>query len=49
MMLALCTVHITPVASAQPDTELAGAVVSPPDGPAQAWLVADLDTGAVLG
>jgi len=49
MMLALCTVQITPLASAQPDTELAGAVVSPPDGPAQAWLVADLDTGAVLG
>ena len=49
MMLALCTVQVTPLASAQPDTELAGAVVAPPDGPAQAWLIADLDTGAVLG
>jgi D-alanyl-D-alanine carboxypeptidase (penicillin-binding protein 5/6) len=37
-----------PVVSAQPDAQPAGAVVAPPDGPAQAWLVADLDSGAVL-
>lgn len=49
MMLALSAVQITPVASAQPDVERPGAVVAPPDGPAQAWLVADLDSGAVLG
>ncbi|MGK2880114.1 MAG: D-alanyl-D-alanine carboxypeptidase family protein [Mycobacterium sp.] len=34
-------------ATAQPDVEPAGAV-SAPDGPARAWLVADLDTGAIL-
>lgn len=48
MVLALSAVHITPVASAQPGIERAGAVVAPPDGPAQAWLLADLDSGQVL-
>lgn len=36
-------------ASAQPAPQPAGAVAAPPDGPAQAWLVADLDTGQILG
>ncbi|MCX2930488.1 serine hydrolase [Mycobacterium sp. CVI_P3] len=35
-------------AAAQPGPEPAG-VLAPPDGPAQAWLVADLDTGQILG
>ena len=42
------TVTSAPVALAQPAAEPAGAVVAPPDGPAQAWLVADLDSGRVL-
>lgn len=37
-----------PVVRALPDAEPVSAVVAPPDGPAQAWLVADLDTGRVL-
>jgi serine-type D-Ala-D-Ala carboxypeptidase (penicillin-binding protein 5/6) len=37
---------VSPAASA--DIEPAGAVALP-DGPAQAWLVADLDTGRILG
>jgi D-alanyl-D-alanine carboxypeptidase (penicillin-binding protein 5/6) len=49
MALALCAVFSAPVASAQPDVAPAGAIVGPPDGPAQAWLVADLDSGKVLG
>jgi D-alanyl-D-alanine carboxypeptidase (penicillin-binding protein 5/6) len=48
MMLALGTVQFAPIAVAQPDVSRAGAAVAPPDGPAQAWLVADLDTGVVL-
>jgi serine-type D-Ala-D-Ala carboxypeptidase (penicillin-binding protein 5/6) len=43
------TATIAPVAWAQPPVEPAGTVVAPPDGPAQAWLVADLDNGKVLG
>ncbi|WP_099249985.1 D-alanyl-D-alanine carboxypeptidase family protein [Mycobacterium sp. shizuoka-1] len=35
-------------AAAQPGPQPAGAV-APPDGPAQAWLVADLDSGQILG
>ncbi|MET0473581.1 MAG: serine hydrolase [Mycobacterium sp.] len=31
-----------------PDVEPVGVITQPPDGPAQAWLVADLDTGRVL-
>lgn len=46
---AVLTAPTAPPASAQPDVEPAGAVVAaPPDGPAQAWLVADLDSGRVL-
>ncbi|TPG36874.1 D-alanyl-D-alanine carboxypeptidase family protein [Mycolicibacterium hodleri] len=42
------TATIAPAALAQPAAEPAGAVVAPPDGPAQAWLVADMDSGRVL-
>lgn len=46
--LALSAVLTAPLAAAQPDAEPAGAVVAPPDGPAEAWLLADLDSGQVL-
>ena len=46
--LALTAVMTAPVVSAAPDVEPVGAVVGPPDGPAPAWLVADLDSGQVL-
>jgi D-alanyl-D-alanine carboxypeptidase (penicillin-binding protein 5/6) len=45
---AALTATTAPVVVAQPSVEPAGAVVTPPDGPAQAWLVADLDTGRIL-
>ena len=49
MAFALSAVMTAPAAWAEPAVEPAGAVVAPPpDGPAQAWLIADLDTGAVL-
>lgn len=38
-----------PSAFASPDVVPANAVSQPPDGPAAAWLVADLDSGRVLG
>jgi D-alanyl-D-alanine carboxypeptidase (penicillin-binding protein 5/6) len=48
-VLALIAVLTAPGASALPDAEpVAAGVAGPPDGPAQAWLVADLDTGRVL-
>ena len=49
LALALCVTLVAPVpsAAAQPDVEPAAAQALP-DGPAQAWLVADLDTGRVL-
>lgn len=37
-----------PLASAEPDGAPVGVVAAPPDGPAQAWLLADLDSGRVL-
>lgn len=46
--LALTAVLTAPAASALPGVEPAGAVGGPPDGPARAWLLADLDTGRVL-
>ncbi|MGE2835654.1 D-alanyl-D-alanine carboxypeptidase family protein [Mycobacterium sp. SMC-4] len=52
LALALCAALVTallplgPTASAQPAE--AAAVQSVPDGPAKAWLLADLDTGRVL-
>lgn len=42
------TATTAPLALAQPSIEPADAVVAPPDGPAEAWLVADLDSGRVL-
>ena len=47
--IALTAALTAPVASALPDVQPAGAVVAPPDGPAPAWLVADLDSGKILG
>jgi D-alanyl-D-alanine carboxypeptidase (penicillin-binding protein 5/6) len=43
------TAITAPVALAAPSIDPAGAGAAPPDGPAQAWLVADLDSGKVLG
>jgi serine-type D-Ala-D-Ala carboxypeptidase (penicillin-binding protein 5/6) len=45
--LSLVLLSVAPVASAEPDIQPAGAV-SPFDGPAPAWIVADMDTGQVL-
>src|ERR1700730_8405014 len=45
--LSLVLLSITPVASADPDCQPVGSVPSP-DGPAPAWIVADMDTGQVL-
>jgi D-alanyl-D-alanine carboxypeptidase (penicillin-binding protein 5/6) len=47
LSLAMSLLLVSP-AAAQPSPQPAGAV-APPDGPAQAWLVADLDTGQILG
>ncbi len=41
------TLTTAPPAIAQPDSAAAAAL--PPNGPAQAWLVADLDSGQILG
>jgi serine-type D-Ala-D-Ala carboxypeptidase (penicillin-binding protein 5/6) len=46
--LVLTAALTAPIASAQPGLEPAGAVVAPPDGPARAWVLADLDTGRIL-
>lgn len=49
LSIAMALVLASPTAAA-PGPEPAGAAaVSPPDGPAQAWLVADLDSGRILG
>src|SRR5258708_23035888 len=45
--LSLVLASITPVASAEPDVQPVGSVPIP-DGPAPAWIVADMDTGQVL-
>jgi serine-type D-Ala-D-Ala carboxypeptidase (penicillin-binding protein 5/6) len=45
--LSLVLLSVMPVASAEPDIQPAGSV-SPFDGPAPAWIVADMDTGQVL-
>jgi D-alanyl-D-alanine carboxypeptidase (penicillin-binding protein 5/6) len=47
-VIAITAVFTAPSASAQPDVAPAGAIVGPPDGPAAAWLVADLDSGRIL-
>ena len=44
---ALSLLLIAPVASAEPDIQPVGSVPIP-DGPAPAWIVADMDTGQVL-
>jgi serine-type D-Ala-D-Ala carboxypeptidase (penicillin-binding protein 5/6) len=44
---ALGLLLIAPVASAEPDIQPVGSVPIP-DGPAPAWIVADMDTGQVL-
>jgi serine-type D-Ala-D-Ala carboxypeptidase (penicillin-binding protein 5/6) len=48
LAITLCSATaVAPTAAAQPGVEPAGAVALP-DGPAQAWLLADLDSGAIL-
>jgi serine-type D-Ala-D-Ala carboxypeptidase (penicillin-binding protein 5/6) len=44
---AVSLLFIAPVASAEPDIQPVGSVPIP-DGPAPAWIVADMDTGQVL-
>jgi len=44
---AVSLMFIAPVASAEPDIQPVGSVPIP-DGPAPAWIVADMDTGQVL-
>ncbi|MGZ8808950.1 MAG: D-alanyl-D-alanine carboxypeptidase, partial [Mycobacterium sp.] len=47
-VITLCSANVVaPPAAAQPGIEPSGAVALP-EGPAQAWLLADLDTGAIL-
>src|SRR5258708_37160526 len=45
--LSLVLSPVAPVASAEPDIQPVGSVPVP-DGPAPAWIVADMDTGQVL-
>ena len=45
--LSLVLLSVTPVASADADIQPVGSVPIP-DGPAPAWIVADMDTGQVL-
>jgi D-alanyl-D-alanine carboxypeptidase (penicillin-binding protein 5/6) len=45
--IAMSLALVAPAAAA-PTPQPAGAM-NPPEGPAQAWLVADLDTGQILG
>jgi serine-type D-Ala-D-Ala carboxypeptidase (penicillin-binding protein 5/6) len=45
--LCLVLLSVTPIASADADVQPAGTVPIP-DGPAPAWIVADMDTGQVL-
>ena len=45
--LSLVLSSIAPVASAEPDIQPVGSVPIP-EGPAPAWIVADMDTGQVL-
>src|ERR1700687_3203258 len=45
--LSLVLLSVTPIASAEPDIQPVGSVTIP-DGPAPAWIVADIDTGQVL-
>jgi serine-type D-Ala-D-Ala carboxypeptidase (penicillin-binding protein 5/6) len=45
--LSLVLLSVVPIAAAEPDTQPVGSVPIP-DGPAPAWIVADMDTGQVL-
>ncbi|MDT5013857.1 MAG: hypothetical protein QOD39_17 [Mycobacterium sp.] len=45
--LSLVLLAVAPVATAEPDIQPVGSVPIP-DGPAPAWIVADMDTGQVL-
>ena len=45
--LSLVLLSVAPVASAEPDIQPVGSVPIP-EGPAPAWIVADMDTGQVL-
>ncbi len=45
--LSLVLLSVAPVASAEPDIQPAGSVPIP-DGPAPAWIIADMETGRVL-
>jgi len=45
--LSLVLLPVAPVASAEPDIQPVGSVPIP-EGPAPAWIVADMDTGQVL-
>jgi D-alanyl-D-alanine carboxypeptidase (penicillin-binding protein 5/6) len=45
--LSLVLLSVTPLASAEPDIQPAGSVPIP-EGPAPAWMIADMDTGQVL-
>ncbi|HYZ67594.1 MAG TPA: D-alanyl-D-alanine carboxypeptidase family protein [Mycobacterium sp.] len=45
--LSVVLLSVTPVATAEPDIQPVGSVPIP-DGPAPAWIVADMDTGQVL-
>jgi D-alanyl-D-alanine carboxypeptidase (penicillin-binding protein 5/6) len=46
--LSLVFLSVVPLAGAEPNIEPVGNVAAPPDGPAPAWIVADMDTGQVL-
>ena len=45
--LSLALLSVVPIAAAEPDIQSVGSVPIP-DGPAPAWIVADMDTGQVL-
>jgi D-alanyl-D-alanine carboxypeptidase (penicillin-binding protein 5/6) len=46
--LSLVFLSVVPLAGAEPNIQPVGNVAAPPDGPAPAWIVADMDTGQVL-
>src|ERR1700712_5637329 len=46
--LSLVFLSVVPMAGAEPNIAPVGNVAAPPDGPAPAWIVADMDTGQVL-
>jgi serine-type D-Ala-D-Ala carboxypeptidase (penicillin-binding protein 5/6) len=47
LAIALIAVGVAPPSSAQPGAEPSGAIALP-DGPAESWLLADLDSGRIL-